>query len=171
MALAHEQFFQRLNRLLDLEARAEAEQTRSRIEGLSAGDAERQGDCLAGLVVIDENSGLGGRCLVTFGKRNRSASLPWTRLQVGSPVLVLAENEPANAGRRGVICERRERHVKVAIAQPLDETDGVYRIVLASDEISRDRQRRIDRARGAAGSARGLRAVPAWRCRTGRPTC
>jgi ATP-dependent RNA/DNA helicase IGHMBP2 len=150
MAPTLEDHFQRLARLLNLEARAEAEQARLRIEGLSGAEAERRGDCLVGLVVIDESSGLGGRCLVTLSKRNRSAALPWTRLQVGSPVVVIAEGEPGGWERRGVVCARRERHLQVAVTDPLDETDGGYRVVLSSDEISRERQRSIlERARGS----------------------
>ena len=150
-ALSEEDHFQRLARLLDLEAQAEAEQARTRMEGVSPADAERQGDCLVGLIVTDESAGLGGRCLLSLCKRNRSASLPWTRLQVGSPVVVMAEAEPGNAGVRGVICERSERLLRVAVAEPLGDEDGVYRVVLSNDETSRQRQRSIlDRTRSAA---------------------
>src|SRR5947209_16447596 len=88
----------RLARLLDLEADAEAEQARARLERLSPAEAERQGDCLTDLVVAEESSGLGGRCLLTLVKRNRSVALPWTRLQVGSPVLITPESNPKRRG-------------------------------------------------------------------------
>ena len=150
-SLADEDHFQRLARLLDLEAQAEAEQTRTRMEALAPADAERQGDCLVGLVVVDESAGLGGRCLLSLAKRNRSASLPWTRLGVGSPVVVLLEAEAGSAGIRGVVCERSEHLLRVAVAEPLGDEDGVYRVVLSNDETSRQRQRTIlDRTRTAA---------------------
>ena len=146
-----EDHFQRLARLLELEGQAEAEQARTRMEGVLPADAERQGDCLVGLVVVDEREGLGGRCLLSLAKRNRSASLPWTRLGVGSPVVVLPEAEAGSAGIRGVVCERTEHLLRVAIAEPLGDEDGVYRVVLSNDEISRQRQRAIlDRTRTAA---------------------
>ncbi len=146
-----EDHFQRLARLLELEGQAEAEQARTRMEGVAPADAERQGDCLVGLVVVDESAGLGGRCLLSLAKRNRSASLPWTRLGVGSPVVVLPEAEAASAGIRGVVCERSEHLLRVAISEPLGDEDGIYRVVLSNDETSRQRQRSIlDRTRAAA---------------------
>src|SRR5438128_241407 len=110
--------FQRLARLLELESRAEAEQARSRAASLSPADAERTGECLVDLVVAEEASGLGGRCLVTLAKRNRAAPLPWTRLQVGSPVLVVPEGGSEGSGARGVVCARGERTLCVAVAEP-----------------------------------------------------
>jgi superfamily I DNA and/or RNA helicase len=145
-----EDHFQRLARLLELEGQAEAEQARARLEQLTAADAEKQGDCLAGLIVVDESSGLGGRCLVSFAKRNRAAPLPWTRLQVGSPVVVLCQEPSTQAAVRGVVCERSERLLRVALADQLEDADGVYRVQLSSDETSRERQRAtLERVRGA----------------------
>src|SRR3954451_22454044 len=97
--------FLHLTRLLDLEAQAEAEQARERRHRLTGPSAERGGECLLDLVLTDESSGLGGRCLLTFVKRNRARQLPWTRLAVGSPVLVCGEEQPASLGTRGVVCE------------------------------------------------------------------
>ena len=99
--------FSRLVRLLDLEARAEAEQARARLERLSPAEAERQGDCLTGLVVAEESSGLGGRCLGTgtLGEVFADvAALPggdagWTSAGVGDVVSDGAGT--AVAGSRG----------------------------------------------------------------------
>src|SRR5206468_3383049 len=99
------------------------------------------GDCLIGLVVVDESSGLGGRCLVSLGKRNRSTPLPWTRLRVGSPVVIMPESEQGGSEHRGVVCERSERLLQVAVAGPLEEADTTYWVVLSTDETSRERQR------------------------------
>src|SRR5947209_12683107 len=142
----------RLARLLDLEAGAEAEQARARLERLSPAEAERQGDCLTDLIVAEESSGLGGRCLLTLAKRNRTSPLPWTRLQVGCPVLLSSEGDPKNPGTRGVVCERTRQHLQVAVAEPPDDGDGkaTYRVVLCGDEVARLRQRAaLERAREA----------------------
>jgi superfamily I DNA and/or RNA helicase len=150
--LENYQHFRRLARLLDLEADAEAEQARARLERLSPTEAERQGDCLTDLVISEESSGLGGRCLLTLVKRNRAAALPWTRIQVGSPVLVTSESDTKDRGMRGVVCERRDSHLQVAVAEPPDDSDGktTFRISLSGDEVSRQRQRAaLDRARTA----------------------
>lgn len=150
---SQESHFRRLTHLLELEARAEAEQARERLEGQNLADAERNGDCLTSLVVTDLSSGLGGRCLLTLAKRNRTASLPWTRLQVGSPVLVSAESDLSNSGARGVVCERSSQFLRVALAEPPDEGDksATYSVVLAQDEVGRQRQRAaLDQVRNAA---------------------
>jgi ATP-dependent RNA/DNA helicase IGHMBP2 len=149
MPLPH---FQRLGHLMDLESQAEMEQARARMERRSPAEAEQRGECLIDLVIAEESSGLGGRCILTLVKRNRTMSLPWTRLQVGSPVIVTPENDPANKGSRGVVYERNERFLRVAVTEPPDEEDQpiTYRVVLSSDEVSRQRQRRaLDRAQAA----------------------
>jgi ATP-dependent RNA/DNA helicase IGHMBP2 len=146
--MASDDHFLRLARLLDLEGQAEAEQARERRERLTGPAAERGGECLLDLVLTHESSGLGGRCLLTFVKRSRAQQLPWTRLAVGSPVLVCGEEQPTSLGTRGVVCERRDGYLRVAVNEPLDEESATYRIDLAGDEASRLRQKAaLDRAR------------------------
>src|SRR5207302_11211053 len=113
-----EDHFQRLARLLDLESVAEADRAREMVQRLSAAEAERTGNSLVDLVVTEEYSGLGGRCILTLAKRNRSLPLPWTRLQVGSPVLLAVEGATREARVRGVVCERQERFLRVAVNDP-----------------------------------------------------
>ena len=79
--------FERLVRLLELESRAEDQEAVERGRRLSPADAERTGTSLVDLVITDEETGLGGRHLLQLAKRNRSP-LPWTRLGVGSPVVL-----------------------------------------------------------------------------------
>jgi superfamily I DNA and/or RNA helicase len=136
---------------MDLEAQAEMEQAQGRMSRGSPAEAERRGDCLIDLVVAEESSGLGGRCLLTLVKRNRTASLPMTRIQVGSPVLLTSEDSPASPGFRGVVCECNQRRLRVALTEPPEE-DGPdsYRVTLSYDEVARQRQRAaLDRARAA----------------------
>jgi superfamily I DNA and/or RNA helicase len=145
--------FQHLTELLELESRAETRQILERIRRLSPGDAEQSGDCLVDLVVRDEYAGLGGRSLVTLGKRNPNERLPWTRLQAGTPVLLSAQGGRAS-GWRGVVSERGDNFVRVAFDELPDEESEqpLYRLDLAHDEASRLRQRQaLDRARTARG--------------------
>jgi ATP-dependent RNA/DNA helicase IGHMBP2 len=140
--------FSRLAQLLSLESDAEAEQVRERLRNLSSAESERRGESLTGLVITDESSGLGGRCILTLARRNRTLALPWHRLQPGAPVLLTAEG--AAEGWRGVVCQRDERCVRVALNEPPDETEGTYRLDLANDEIARQRQTlALERARSA----------------------
>ena len=84
--------FQLLARLLDLESQAEVQQIRK------AGQRRRgTGESLAGLIVVEETSGLGGRFIWTLAKRNRTVPLPWNRLKPGVPVLLSARRQE---GRR-----------------------------------------------------------------------
>src|SRR5262249_29150407 len=98
-----------------------------------------------------ESSGLGGRCILTLAKRNRDRSLPWTRLGVGTPVLLTEEGGTAT-GCRGVVCERDERFLRVAVNEPPESAQDhpTYRLDLSSDEAARLRQRAaLERARSA----------------------
>jgi superfamily I DNA and/or RNA helicase len=139
-----------LARLLELESDAESRQILERRPGLSGADAERTGDCLLGLVVREEQPGLGGRFILTLGKRNPAQALPWTRLQTGTPVLL--SEEGTSSGYRGVVCERGEGFVRLALDRLPQESaeEPTYRLDLAADEIARQRQRAaLERARTA----------------------
>ncbi|MSR52882.1 MAG: DNA-binding protein [Gemmataceae bacterium] len=128
--------FDRLSRLLDLEGEAEREQaTRS--------DSEGEGRALTALVVRDEDAGLGGRLLLTFGKRDLALPLPPTRLQPGSPVLLKCPNDGDQVAVRGIVFARDRTTIRVAIDASDDSIpEGeTWRIELSSDELSRRRQK------------------------------
>jgi hypothetical protein len=143
--------FRRLARLLELEGEAEARQALERVKRLPPAEAEHTGDCLIDLVITDEYSGLGGRCILTLAKRNRTLPLPWNRLGVGTPVLLSAAGADPDGGLRGVVCERGDNFLRVAVNDPPDAEDGVtWRVDVSSDETARQRQRQaLDRAGGA----------------------
>jgi superfamily I DNA and/or RNA helicase len=142
--------FQRLAELLELESEAEARQILERIRRLGQGEAEQSGACLVDLVVRDEYAGLGGRSLLTLGKRNPNEPLPWTRLQAGTPVLLSPQSGRAD-GWRGVVCERDDNFMRVAFDEPPEE-HPLYRLDLAHDEAARLRQcQALDRVRAARG--------------------
>ena len=155
--------FRRLSELLELEAQAEARQVLERTRRLTGEEAERSGECLVDLVVRDEYAGLGGRFILTLGKRGLARPLPWTRLGVGSPVLVSVPGARRGDGWRGVVCERGDTFLRIACNDPLDDAaDGaLLRVDLANDEAARLRQRQaLERAAGAEGDRLAeLRAV------------
>jgi hypothetical protein len=91
--------FENLARLLELESRAEAAKATERERRLSPAEAERTGLSVVDLVIADEDTGLGGRHIVQMAKR-RQGPLPWTRLGVGSPVVLSIDTfEPLGAYR------------------------------------------------------------------------
>ena len=148
-----ENHFQRLMRLSELESEAVARQTLERARRLAPAEAERTGHCLLDLVIIDETSGLGGRLLLEMVKRKR-APLPWTRLGVGSPVVISPLNTTLDIACRGVMCGRAESSITVALNDlPEDLSDEiVWRVDLSSDEIAERRQRAaMQRAATASG--------------------
>ncbi|MEN6338317.1 MAG: IGHMBP2 family helicase, partial [Phycisphaerales bacterium] len=134
--------FERLARLLEMESQAEAREAAERGRKLSAADAERTGNALVNLVIADEDSGLGGRHILQLAKRNR-VPLPWTRLGVGSPVVLTPDHGKNEDGYRGVVCERADGFLRVALARMLDDTDDseTWRLDLSTDEVAGQRQR------------------------------
>lgn len=147
--------FARLARLLDLEGRAVAEQTRERARRYAPAEAERAGTSLVDLVIRDEEAGLGGRYLLRLGRRRRSP-LPWTRLGVGSPVLLVPAQRPAGVEYRGVISQRADDSIQVALGNLPDDLDEheTWRIDLSSDDAATERQRRAIQDAGRAKSGR-----------------
>lgn len=142
----------RLVRLIDVEREAEGRRAVELCRSLSPADAERAGHSLIDLVIVDEEAGLGGRYLLKLVKRSRGR-LPWTRLGVGSPV-VLTSAANVEIAARGVVYDRREESISVALPHLPDDAEDVaiWRLDLSSDEISSQRQRvAIERAIRARG--------------------
>ena len=155
--------FQRLAALMASEAKAENEQLQQQMQRLAPAAAEATGNSLIGLTIRDEVAGLGGRVLVTLGKRNQQLELPWTRLRVGSPVQLSEENGNTAQGWRGVVSQLRRDNIQVALQQwPEAQSDRpTFRLDLAGDEIAHQREAA---ALAAAAGAKGdrlaaLRAV------------
>lgn len=145
-----EDHFQRLARLLEMEAEAEARQARVRAQRCSGADAERTGNSLVDLVIVEEQSGLGGRCILSLAKRKQTLALPWTRLHAGAPILLTPQAATNNACQRGVVCQRSERVLRVAVDEAPDDAEATFRVDLSSDEVARLRQRAaLERARNA----------------------
>jgi ATP-dependent RNA/DNA helicase IGHMBP2 len=148
--------FQRLIRLLELEADAEKKQALSEMQRRSPAAAEASGFSLINLVIREEEAGLGGRILLSLGKRNQSLALPWTRLGSGTPVILSEEGvENRDEGWRGVVSRLSKDSLQVAFSQwPEAESDRpTFRLDRSSDEISRQRQRHgLEAAQASANS-------------------
>lgn len=151
-----ETHFQRLSRWLQLEAAAEDAQTQQTLLDMPPELAEQSGHSLVGLVPEDLAAGLGGRALVTLSKRNEQQSLPWTRLNIGSPVLLSRQTSPGENDDtrpwRGVISARDRRTVQVALNQwpEFEDERALFRIDLSGDEVARLRQQSaLDQAAAA----------------------
>ncbi|MBM3983471.1 MAG: DNA-binding protein [Planctomycetes bacterium] len=144
--------FGNLSALLDLEAKAEQEEARRRAqaeEGAPVGD----GSTLTKLVLRDSEFGLGGRLLLTFGRKTQGEPLPPSRLGPGSPVVISQTNvNRRTPSYRGVIYDRATATIGVAIDPPDDDLpdDAVWRLDLTPDEVSRLRQQ--DALRRAASA-------------------
>jgi ATP-dependent RNA/DNA helicase IGHMBP2 len=125
---------------------------------LSPAEAEATGNSLINLVIREEGYGLGGHFLLGLGKRNESLPLPWTRLGVGSPVILTEEarsSSDAENGWRGIVSSIRRDAIQIALNQFVEtESDKpTFRLDKAADEISRFRQRQaMEAARTASGT-------------------
>ena len=157
--------FAKMAEWLALESEAEMARMAERQKELNSSQAERSGDSILDLAIVDHESGLGGRHLVLFGRRNRTQSMPWHRLRVGSPVAV-STFHPAGAPTdqdtispiTGVVSGRSNDSIQVALGR---WPDGVcFRIDLTADEITRRRQlSAIHLAKDAGGRLGQLRQI------------
>lgn len=150
--------FQRLLRLLDLEAEAEKEEALRVMQRSSAQGAEASGAALVDLVIREQDAGLGGRVLLTLGKRSLNTPLPWTRLRTGSPVILSEEGEGASArGWRGIVSRLRSDSIQIAFTEwPEFSSDrAALRVDRWPDETARQRQRQaLQNASIAAADSR-----------------
>ena len=133
--------FDHLRWLLDLEARAEAQRLAEAMARQAEGKSAASGYVLTRLVVRDEAPAFGGRTLVKLQPRG-AQPLPWHRLNVGTPVLLVEEETPQAQGVRGVVSSRDSHAIEVVLAQPPEAVQPrpSWRLALASDEVARQRQ-------------------------------
>ncbi|MFC1759632.1 AAA domain-containing protein [Planctomycetota bacterium] len=139
-----------------MESEAEALRLAQRRREQNTKFAERSGETLLDLVVDDHRVGLGGRFILTLVKRNRTLGLPWTRLRVGSPVLLSCTDDPELDPTQAVVSSRSTTKIQIAAN---DWPEGeVFRLDLSADEITRRRQRTaIAAVRMARGRVAELR--------------
>ncbi len=150
--------FARLRRWLEMETEAERERLAQRRMTRSRADAERRGETLLDLVISDHDTGLGGRFLLTFVKRNRTLELPWHRFRVGSPVLISTDDSEPGPSTFGVVSRRSQQSLQVA-TEDWPEGD-VFRLDMSSDEVTRARQlAAMNAVLGARGRLAQLRDV------------
>lgn len=134
--------FDRLLALLDLESEAEKQRVVQKLSRLSPAEAEHSGQSLIGLRIRDTFAALGGRTIAVLGKRDPSEPLPWTRLNVGSPVVLSPQPNDADEAWRGVVSARSRDVISVALADwPEIDSDSDVRLDASFDETSRQRQR------------------------------
>ncbi len=145
--------FDQLRRWLDMEMQAERERLAERRLARSRSDVEKRGETLIDLVIADHDTGLGGRFLLSFIKRNRTLELPWNRFRVGSPVMITCDDDSGGSAVFGVVSRRNPQSIQVAV-EDWPEGDR-FRLDLSADEVTRNRQLS---ALHAAESSRGRRA-------------
>lgn len=150
-------FFDELERWLDLESEAERKRLADRRQIRSHADVERTGETLVGMRLIDHRTGLAGRLLLEFAKPG-TQPLPMNRLKVGSPVVISNNEDPGDHGVSGVVSRRRGQTIQVATEAWPEAVS--FRIDLSPDETTRRRQlAAMARVRLATGRAGRLRDV------------
>jgi len=154
--ISAESYFDRFYRWLDLESAAEAQDLAERRQMRTRKTAEQGGETILDLAIEDHQTGLGGRHLLTFVKRNRTLNLPWNRLRVGSPVVLTSLEDTDESPHSGVISARNANSIQVAVDHWISGKN--FDLDLASDEVSRNRERAalqtIASARGRLGELR-----------------
>ena len=159
MSYKLEKMFQQFRSWLEMEGQAERDRMAERRKRRTKAEAERRGETLLDLVIADHGTGLGGRFLISFIKRNRTSELPWNRFRVGSPVIVSgSEGDQYNEVRSGVVSAKSAVSLTVA----LDEwpEGDVFRLDLSADEVTRARQvaalNAVQHARGRVSQLRDI---------------
>lgn len=141
-----------------MEQEAEKQRLIERRKKRSQAQVEKTGEAILDLVITEQDRGLGDRVLCTLVKRNRELALPWTRLKVGSPIVLSSEKEGANSANQGVISRKSNRSMQVALAN-VPEGDR-FRIDLASNDITHQRHlAAVKRVKSATGRLGRLREI------------
>lgn len=137
-----------------MESEAERQRMVARRKRFSKADVEATGEAIVDLVVTDHEIGVGGLFLLNFVKKRQGQSLPWTRLRVGSPVVVSSDE----GDMHGVVSRREQRLIQVAVSEWPD--GDLFRLDLSPDERTRRQQQLalsiVEQSRGRLGELRKL---------------
>ncbi len=133
----HSEHFVNMAEWLGWESEAEIARMAERRKLLGTKQAERSGESILDLAIQDHEQGLGGRHLITFGKRKRDVPMPWHRLTVGSPVVLSNFSDDDGSSLTGVVSARRPDSLQVALDRWPDWTS--FRIDLTADEVTRQK--------------------------------
>lgn len=148
-------YFDELDRWLELEAKAERERLARRRQIRAQTEVEKTGETLIRLQLFDHRTGLAGRLLLDFHKPG-DQPLPLNRLKVGSPVVVSNDEDASDQGVPGVVSRRKQNSIQVAT--DVWPEGNRYRIDLSPDETTRRRQQAaMAKARLASGRTAKLR--------------
>lgn len=150
-------YFDLLQRWLDLESEAERARLAQRRQIRKQQDVEKSGETLVRLQISDHRTGLAGRLLIDFQKPG-GQPLPMNRLKVGSPVVLSDDDNAKDEGISGVVSRRKNQTIQVATDRWPE--GNWFRLDLSPDETTRRRQlAAMARARLATGRAGRLRDV------------
>ncbi len=153
-----ESHFVNLVECIALESQAEIERMADRRKRLGAAHAEKSGETVTDLAIEDHRSGLGGRHLVKFCRRNRNRPMPWHKLKVGSPVVVSNFGDEAGESLTGVVCGPRNDSIEVALDRRPEPK--CFRVDLTADEVTRQRYlAAIDTVRNSKGRLGQMREI------------
>ena len=153
-----ESHFVNLIECIALESKAEVARMAERRQRLNAEHAEKGGETIIDLVILDHRSGLGGRHLIEFCRRNRNKPMPWHKLKVGTPVVVSNFGEDSGESLTGVVSGRKNDSIEVAVDRWPD--GKTFRVDLTADEITRQRYlSAVDTVRVSKGRLGQLRQI------------
>ncbi len=148
-------YFDVLERWLDLESDAERARLARRRQIRSQTHVEKTGETIVRLRMTDHKTGLAGRFLIDLAKPG-DQSLPMNRLKVGSPIVLSDDDDPSDEGIPGVVSRRKYDSIQVATDRWPESR--WFRLDLSPDETTRRRQLgAMARARTAASRTGRLR--------------
>lgn len=157
-----ERFADEQLRLIELERRAEIEQSSELRTRLPASELERRGLCLLKLHVEDVSAALGGRCLLRLAPLGGDV-LPATRIQPGDIVsLTEGRGKATQDSLTGVVFRMSATRVQVALDEDPDEIpEGPLRVDRVANDVTyrRIRDALFDLRAAKKGPARRLREV------------
>ena len=117
---------------IDQESAAQAKQLDARRQQSGDGGAERTGETLLNMALVDTRPGLAGTTIATFVKRNRELSLPPNRFRVGTPVLTTVMERMLSLLAEWL----SQRFPSLKVSLPFVPDGGRYRL-----DVSRTRSR------------------------------
>ena len=148
-------YFDVLERWLDLESEAERARLARRRQNRNQADVEKTGETIVNLQMTDHKTGLAGRILIDLAKPG-DQRLPMNRLKIGSPIVLTNNNDASDEGVPGVVSRRKFNTIQIATERWPDASR--FRLDLSPDETTRRRQlAAMARARTATSRTGRLR--------------
>ncbi len=151
---SHNEYFKKLGKILETEVSVVRKEFRDRLMDSNSAQAKNTSTSLVNLIIVQKDYAVGSRIVLMLSSSNPHNSIPYTRLRVGSPIVISAMDSSISPVH-GIVSYIKKKSIEVTLNYfpELDNGNLKCRLDLSDDEVGSQRERMaLIRVKNAADS-------------------